>query len=274
MPKIISWNVNGIQSIVSKDIFGNKRTKMELKQLNNKTTLSNLLEKEDPDILCLQEIRCSGAFDHIPYLPNYPHVYTNYSKTKKGYSGTLIATKILAVNVYYDFSLLRDDLIDHTVNDEGRTITIEYDDYFLVNVYVPNIGVKTFDRLNFRINVWEPTFRKYVNKLQETKPVIIVGDFNCIHRDIDGYKTGLCMAGATQEEKEAFTLLLDECNLKDSFRQHGPTDRRYTWFATKTYSHGLRLDYALVSNSIDIKDANILAYIRGSDHVPILLEIE
>jgi exodeoxyribonuclease-3 len=268
MTKIVSWNVNGIQSIVSKDISGNKCAKSVL----HKSTLQNLLEKEQPDILCLQEIRCSSKFNHKPYFPGYNNIYTNYSKVRKGYSGTLTATKITPVNVFYDYSLLG-HVDDASLNSEGRMITLEFESYYLINVYVPNVGVTDFKRLDWRIQVWESTMQRYINLLQETKPTIIVGDFNCVHKAIDGYKDNLNIAGSTVQEKKAFTELLKECNLRDSFREFCPTDRRYTWFSSKSYTCGLRLDYALVSNNLKLKDANILGYIEGSDHVPIMVEI-
>jgi exodeoxyribonuclease-3 len=282
MTKIVSWNVNGIQSLVTKDFRGTKCNKTELIKAG-KNALQHFLEKENPDILCLQEIRCSNKFNHEAHLTMYGYVYINYSKIKKGYSGTLIASKTPINKIYYDYDYLNElnnqeltNIFNNypELNNEGRIITAEYNNYFLVNVYVPNCGVTNFNRLDYRVRVWDEMLRFYIKVLQNTKPVIVIGDFNCVHNNIDGYKNNLNIAGATLEEKESFSKMLNECKLRDSYRELYLTESRFSWFSSKSYNYGLRLDYALISANIKLKNANILPYINGSDHVPIVIEIE
>lgn len=277
--KIISYNVNGLQGILKKDENGNKG------KFSPSNPLNNLMSKYDPDFLCLQEIRitgkilsdgssCSDKFNHSKFI-DYPHIYTNYCTSRKGYSGTMIATKHEPINVYYNFDQLNKCPTDEGLNSEGRLITLEYDKFFLLNVYVPNSGVKNLNRLSWRIATWEKTFRKLIRKLLKTgKYVIIVGDFNVCHEQLDTcvkLKENIQFAGLMPEERSAFSKLLN-LGLTDSFRHLYPERKQYSWrFSAKTRG-GLRLDYGLVSSESIIKKSGIIEW-KGSDHVPIALKV-
>jgi exodeoxyribonuclease-3 len=266
--KIISWNVNGLQSVLKTNINGIKNTK-----INNENILNSMLIENDPDILCLQEIRCSGEFNHKLWLTNFKYQYINYCLIKKGYSGTLICSKIEPQSVKYGFGELNIE------EKEGRIITLEYNNFYLINVYVPNSGS---DRLEYRTNVWDVNIIRYILYLQEKKSVILIGDLNVVHTILDTCKpNNLISAGSTIEEKESFTKLLNETNMIDTLRYLHPQSKYYTWYPPYmrrfNFSNrlGCRLDYCLVSKLLidNIIESTILNY-DGSDHIPIIVTLK
>jgi len=262
---IISWNVNGLQGILKKDENGQKVGK----RVSN--ALSLLLDKEDPTIICLQEIKCSDKFSHSPYFPRHPYRYVNHCTCKKAYAGTLVASKIKPLHVWNNFNYLGENIVDSGLTSEGRLITLEFDTFFLINVYSPNSGVYGMKRLQWRIDVWERMMRKYICALGRTeKEIILIGDLNVIHTNLDSSYANPNVAGASVSERGAFSQLLD-LGLGDSYRLLHPTQKEYTW----TWEHGrkgYRLDYALVTAGIDVTSSEILTY-HGSDHFPIRLDI-
>lgn len=248
--KIVSWNVAGYRSAC------NKGFKESIESLN-------------PDVICLQEVKCLES--EIPFIPEGYEMYLNPAE-KKGYSGTLIFSRIKPLNVTYDMGI---DIHDH----EGRLITIEYDDFHLVNAYVPN-SKKELERLDYRMT-WEDDMLTYLKKLETKKPVILCGDLNVAHTEMDikNAKSNQRSAGFTIEERDKFTLLL-KSGFIDTFRYFHPDEIKYSWwsylFHAREKNAGWRLDYFVVSSSfIDkINDSLILNEVMGSDHCPILLDIE
>tara|TARA_B100001248_G_scaffold241598_1_gene208374 strand:+ start:46914 stop:47672 length:759 start_codon:yes stop_codon:yes gene_type:complete len=246
--KLISWNVNGLRAILKKGFH-------------------DFLEIQDPDILCLQEIKISE--DLIPRfeLP-YPHAYFNCAE-KKGYSGTAILSKEEPLKVSFDIT-------PACHQTEGRVITAEYQDFFLVNVYTPN-SQSELKRLTYREQQWDPDFRSHVQELALTKPVIICGDLNVAHQEIDlaNPKTNRNSAGFTDEERHGLSQLLD-AGFADIFREHHPDEpEHYSWWSYRANARernvGWRIDYVLVSSNIQAKVTNafILPEVHGSDHAPV-----
>lgn len=248
--KLISWNVNGLRACLTKGF-------------------SEQMLALNPDVICLQETKMQqGQAD--AGLPGY-HQYWN-SADKKGYSGTAVFTKEEPINVTYGIGI---DEHDH----EGRVITAEYPSFYLVNVYVPNSKQELL-RLSYRMQ-WEDDFRAYVNELDKVKPVIICGDLNVAHTEIDlkNPKTNTQSAGFTPDERAKMTLLL-ESGFTDSWRSLNPgVEGVYSWwsyrFQARQKNAGWRIDYFLVSNKIrdNIAGADIHCDIIGSDHCPVELEI-
>ncbi len=247
--KLISWNVNGLRACVDKGFF-------------------EFLKSENPDIMCLQETKLQP--EQAPQIQNY-YEYWN-SADKKGYSGTAIFSKNEPINVTYDLGI---DIHDH----EGRVITAEYNKFYLVTVYVPNSqdGLK---RLDYRMQ-WEDGFRAYVKKLDEIKPVIICGDMNVAHKEIDlkNPKTNRKNAGFTDEERGKMTELLG-AGFIDTYRYIYPeAEGKYSWwsyrFNARKNNAGWRIDYFIVSERFkdNIKSVDILSEVYGSDHCPVVLEI-
>lgn len=182
--KIISWNVNGLKSVLNKDSQGIKSTIAKLTKEEKHNSLSVLINDEHPDILCLQEIKCSNAFDHQVFIPDYPYQYANYSN-QKGYSGTLVASKIMPNEVRYNFEELADTIpLDDDINKllrEGRVITVYYDTFVLVNVYAPNSGINGLLRLDIRVNKWESLMRMYLTKISNNGlNIVLIGDLNVV----------------------------------------------------------------------------------------------
>ena len=248
--KLISWNVNGLRAIYKKDFEG------IFKDLN-------------ADIFCIQETKMQeGQLD--VKLDGYEK-YFNYAQ-RKGYSGTAIFTKIKPISVTFGIGI---EEHDH----EGRVITLEFENFYLVNCYTPNSGRELL-RLPYRME-WEDAFRKYLKELDKVKPVIICGDLNVAHKEIDlkNPKTNRQNAGFTDEEREKMTCLLEN-GFTDSFRKIYPDkENAYTWWSYMGHARekniGWRIDYFLVSNRLakNIKDALIFPEIMGSDHCPVGLEI-
>jgi exodeoxyribonuclease III len=248
--KIVSWNVNGIRAIAKKTFFTD-------------------LELLGPDILCLQETK---AQDHqvaetLEPLNGY-HIYSN-SAERPGYSGTAIISKIKPLNVIKGISIKEHDT-------EGRVLCLEYETFFMVNVYVPNSGSE-LKRLGYRQD-WDKAFFNYLKDLEKVKPVIVCGDFNVAHKEIDlahpkaNYNK---YAGYMQEEIDGMDRFIGG-GLADTFRRLHPNEiERYSWWSyragARSKNIGWRIDYFLVSESLmpKIKDAFILEEITGSDHCPV-----
>jgi len=252
--KIISWNVNGIRAVAKKDFFKD-------------------LEQKDPDILCLQETKAQDdqVAEVLTSLENY-EVYSN-SAEKKGYSGTAILTKLKPLSISRDIGQAEFD-------QEGRVLCLEFQDFFLVNVYVPNSG-NELKRLDYR-QEWDQAFFNYLKKLEETKPVIGCGDFNVAHRAIDlarpkpNYNKS---AGFMQEEIDGMDCYTGG-GFVDTFRHfHPETEGAYSWWSYRAGARaknvGWRIDYFLVSTSYlsSVKGASILNEVLGSDHCPVQIEL-
>lgn len=249
--KLISWNVNGIRACVEKGFL-------------------DYFKNQDADIFCLQETKLQAGQINLE-LEGY-HQYWNYAE-KKGYSGTAIFTKKEPLSVSYGIGIEKHDT-------EGRVITLEFEDFFMITVYTPNSQTE-LARLDYRME-WEEDFREYLNNLNAKKPIIVCGDLNVAHKEIDlkNPKTNRKNAGFTDEEREKFTTLLEN-GYTDTFRYFYPdvTDR-YSWwsyrFKAREKNTGWRIDYFLVSDRLQDKllGADIDSQILGSDHCPIILEIK
>lgn len=249
--KLVSWNVNGIRAALKKGFM-------------------DFFNDVDADIFCLQEIKLSeGQLDLE--LDGY-YQYWNYAE-KKGYSGTAVFTKEEPLHVSYGI-----DMEEH--DHEGRVITCEYEDFFLVTCYTPN-SQRGLTRLDYRMT-WEDDFRDYLNMLKNVKPVVLCGDLNVAHKEIDlkNPSSNKKNAGFTEEERTQFQNLLD-AGYTDSFRYLYPdAEDRYSWWSYITKARdrnaGWRIDYFVVSD--DLNDAIIEADIRddilGSDHCPVTLELD
>lgn len=252
--KIISWNINGVRAITKKDFFEDVATM-------------------NPDILCLQETKAQDdqVEEALATMTDY-HQYYN-SAERKGYSGVTILSKEEPLTVTYGI-----DVEEH--DQEGRVLCAEYENFYLVNVYVPNSGQKLV-RLDYR-KQWDEDFRKYLENLKKSKPVILCGDLNVAHRAIDlkndksNYNK---TAGYTQVEIDGMDNLLAS-GFVDSFRHFHPDEVAYTYwsyrFKARERNTGWRIDYFLVSKSLveKINKVEILSEYYGSDHCPIQLEIQ
>ena len=249
--KLISWNVNGIRACV------NKGFKDFFKEIN-------------ADIFCIQETKCQ--IDQIELeFEGYKSFWN--SAEKKGYSGTAIYTKEKPISVKYGIGIEQHDK-------EGRVITLEFKNFFMVNIYTPN-SKRGLERLEYR-QVWEDEIRKYLLDLNKIKPVIMCGDLNVAHNEIDlkNPKTNRRNAGFTDEEREKMTQLL-ESGFTDSFRYLYPDKKEaYSWWSymgrAREKNVGWRIDYFIVSKNIEnkIKEAKIHSKIMGCDHCPVELEID
>lgn len=249
--KFISWNVNGLRACVGKDFMED-------------------FEKLDADFFCLQETKLQEGQIALE-LPGY-HQYWNYAK-KKGYSGTAIFTKHEPLSVTYGLGIEEHD-------QEGRVITLEYEDFYMITVYTPN-SQNELARLDYRME-WEDAFRAYLTGLAEKKGVIVCGDMNVAHKEIDlkNPKSNRKNAGFTDEERSKMTELL-ESGFVDSFRFFYPDQEGiYSWwsyrFQARAKNAGWRIDYFLVSDAIKerMKGAKIHTDIMGSDHCPVELTWE
>ena len=249
--KLISWNVNGLRACLGKG-FG------------------DYFAAQNADFFCLQETKMQPGQAQIPAKGYHEYFY---SAEKKGYSGTAILTKHEPLSVAYGMG---SELHDH----EGRLITLEYENFYMVTVYTPN-SQRELTRLQYRL-CWEEDFRMYLKKLDEKKPVIVCGDMNVAHTesDLKNPKTNVNNAGFTPQERAAFTKLLDS-GFVDTFRHLYPdVTGAYSWwsymFNARANNAGWRIDYFLVSERIKdkIKAAEIHSDVFGSDHCPVLLEID
>ncbi|MBP2025401.1 exodeoxyribonuclease III [Peptoniphilus stercorisuis] len=249
--KFISWNVNGLRAVVKKGFVDE-------------------FNKLDADIFALQEIKLSeGQLDLE--LPGY-HMYYNYAQ-RKGYSGTAVFTKEEPLSVKYGIGIEEHD-------DEGRVITCEFDDFYFITCYTPN-SKRGLERLDYRM-VWEDAFREYLNRLDEIKPVILCGDLNVAHKEIDlaNPSTNKKSAGFTIEERSKFTELLDSGYI-DTFRYFYPEKtQEYSWWSyfakSRDRNIGWRIDYFVTSDKLKdrLVDAKIHQDIMGSDHCPVELIIK
>ncbi len=249
--KFISWNVNGIRACVQKGFV-------------------EFFQEADADIFCIQESKMQEGQLELE-LPGY-HQYWNYAK-KKGYSGTAIFTKEEPISVQYGIGIEEHD-------QEGRVITLEFEDYYFITVYTPN-SQNELARLDYRMQ-WEMDFLAYLKKLEETKPVIFCGDLNVAHKEIDlkNPKTNRKNAGFTDEERGKFSELL-QAGFIDTFRYFYPDKEQiYSWwsyrFSARAKNAGWRIDYFVVSECLKerLVDAKILTDIMGSDHCPVVLEMK
>ncbi len=248
--KLISWNVNGLRAVVKKNFM-------------------EVFHDLDADIFCLQETKLQKGQIDLD-LPGY-HQYWNDAE-KKGYSGTAVFTKKEPLSVSYGIGV---EEHDH----EGRVITLEFDDFYLVNVYTPN-SQNELARLPYRLT-WEAAFRDYLTGLDARKAVLVCGDMNVAHREIDlkNPKANVKNAGFTPEEREQFSLLLSS-GFTDTFRYFHPDVRDvYSWwsyrFRARENNAGWRIDYFLASDRLQprLQSAAIHTNITGSDHCPVELQI-
>ena len=251
MKKFISWNVNGLRACVTKGFL-------------------DFFKEVNADVFCLQETKLQeGQIDL--QLDGY-HTYWNYAE-KKGYSGTALFTMAEPVSVAYGLGIDEHDK-------EGRVITAEFEDYYLVTCYTPNSKNELL-RLDYRM-VWEDAFREYLKNLEKTKPVIVCGDLNVAHKEIDlkNPKTNRRNAGFTDEERGKMTELLDS-GFTDTYRYFYPDKEGvYSWwsyrFKAREKNAGWRIDYFLASKSLDSRlvSADIHTEVFGSDHCPVELVID
>ena len=248
--KIISWNVAGFRACLNKGF-------------------DDFFKNEKADIFCLQESKVLE--NQFSYNPEGYEMYLNPAE-KKGYSGTLIYTKIKPISVTYGINI---DEHDH----EGRVITLEFNEFYLINVYVPNVK-RDLSRLEYRMK-WEDDFKTYLKNLEKNKSVIVCGDFNVAHNEIDlkNSKANIGNAGFTYEERGKFTDLLNS-GFIDTFRYFYPSLEKYSWWSymgrAREKNIGWRIDYFIVSENIIDKVSNpvILDEIMGSDHCPIGITID
>jgi len=243
--KILSWNVNGIRACL-------------------KNGFMDFLESENPEIMCIQETKVQK--DHIQLGLNGYYQYWN-SAEKKGYAGTAVFTKIKPLNVKYGIN-------ENGSDKEGRVITLEFEEYFLVNVYTPN-SQRGLTRLECR-QKWDGNFLNYVKTLEQKKPVIFCGDLNVAHKEIDlkNPKQNVKNAGFTKEEREGFDNIV-KADFLDTFREFNAEPENYTWWSYRFHARdkniGWRIDYFCISKELRerLKDAFIMSKVMGSDHCPI-----
>ncbi len=247
--KLISWNVNGLRACMKKGF-------------------EEFFREEDADIFCVQETKLQEG--QIDFCPEGYHCYWNYAE-RKGYSGTAVFAKKEPLEVVYGIGM---DEHDH----EGRVITLEYENFYFVTVYTPN-SQSELARLSYRMQ-WEDAFRDYLKELDAHKPVIVTGDLNVAHQEIDlkNPKTNRKNAGFTDEERAKFQELLD-AGFTDTYRALYPDKVEYSWwsyrFRAREKNAGWRIDYFLISSSVRdrLADARIRTEVMGSDHCPVELDI-
>jgi exodeoxyribonuclease-3 len=249
--KLISWNVNGLRAVLKRNFL-------------------EFLDQEQPDLLCLQETKCTP--EDVEQL--WPTAYRTYwnSAQKRGYAGTAIFVKDRAVKVKPNIGVMEHD-------QEGRVLAAELDDFFLVNVYVPN-SKRDLARLPYR-QKWDKDFLAYLKQLERKKPVILCGDFNVAHTEIDltNPKANIHNHGFTAEERAGFSAFI-QAGFVDAFREFEKGGGHYTWWSVMSGARarniGWRLDYFLISRSLRprLKSARILPGVLGSDHCPVTIEIE
>lgn len=249
--KLISWNVNGLRAVMKKNFL-------------------EFLDAEQPDILCLQEIKCSA--EDVEQL--WPHHYTAFwnSAEKKGYAGTAMFVKDQPLKVAPHIGIVEHDK-------EGRVLTAELEDFFLVNVYVPN-SKRDLSRLDYR-QKWDRDFLAYLKNLEKKKPVIFCGDLNVAHTEIDlaNPKSNMQSHGFTAEERAGFTNFVN-AGFLDTFREFEKGPAHYSWWSVfsnaRARNIGWRLDYFLISKSLRprLKKAHILPKVLGSDHCPVVIELK
>lgn len=252
--RLVSWNVNGIRAVMKKDF-------------------ASSFEAMNTDVLCLQETKAQDdqVAEALNTIEGY-HIYSN-SAEKKGYSGTAILSRTKPLSVQYDMGIEEHD-------NEGRVIAAEYDGFFLVTVYTPNSGSE-LKRLSYR-QQWDADFLKYLKNLEAIKPVVVCGDLNVAHQDIDlarpkpNYNKS---AGYMQEEIDGMNNYINAAFI-DTFRHQNPETAKYSWWSYRAGARaknvGWRIDYFLVSDSLKdrIEHSDILTDVMGSDHCPVLLDLK
>ena len=251
--KIVSFNVNGLRAVLQKNFIQD-------------------FYSFDADIFSLNETKLSEVKDKFNFEPEGYNIYYTNSKIRKGYSGVCVFSKLTPLNIWYG-------LKDHKYDDEGRVITLEFENFYYVACYVPNSG-DGLKRLDFRME-FEDDLLDYLNSLNKLKPIIYAGDLNVAHKEIDikNPKANERNAGYTIEERNAFSRLLDN-GYTDIYRQMNPNTVKYSWwsyrFNARSNNAGWRIDYFILSNRIVDKviSTDICNEIIGSDHCPIVLEID
>lgn len=251
--KLVSWNVNGVRAAMKKDFMQS-------------------FASMDCDVLCLQETKAQDdqVLEALSAVEGY-HIFSN-SAVKKGYSGTSIITRVKPIDVSCDIGMPEHD-------QEGRVLCAEFADFYLVTVYTPNSGSE-LKRLSYR-QQWDADFLRYLNDLEQTKPVVVCGDLNAAHKDIDlarpkpNYNKS---AGYTQQEIDGINNLV-AAGFVDTFRHLHPTTEKYSWWSYRAGARerniGWRIDYFMVSSALKerIAQAEILNDIHGSDHCPVVVEL-
>ena len=248
--KIVSWNVAGFRACLNKGF-------------------DDFFKEINADIFCIQESKVLP--DQFNYLPDGYEMFLNPAE-KKGYSGTLVYTKVKPKSVTFGMGI---EEHDH----EGRIITLEFNDFYLVTEYVPN-AKRELERLDYRMT-WEDDFRSYLKFLEQSKPVVLCGDLNVAHNEIDikNPKANIGNAGFTYEERGKFSELLDS-GFIDTFRYYNPDTVKYTWWSyignARSKGIGWRIDYFVVSKGIidKVSDTKIYDDVMGSDHCPISIDID
>ena len=255
--KIISWNVNGIRAALKKGFL-------------------DFMDEYDPDIICIQETKAHKEQVELE-LDKYPYKYWN-SAEKKGYSSTAIFSKVKPLAVTNDMGIEKHD-------NEGRVITLEFENYYLITVYTPN-SKRDLSRLSYRQHEWDVDFLAFVKSLEEKKPVIFCGDLNVAHTELDLANPGSNKttksrpgnAGFTDEERASFNKIL-EAGFIDTFREYHEGNGHYSWWSymagARDRNVGWRIDYFCISSSLksSMSNAYILPQVMGSDHCPVVLEI-
>lgn len=263
--KLYSWNVNGLRAVV------------------RKKALEEFMGAAQPDVFCLQETKAKPGQAEVDY-PEYLEIWN--SAERAGYSGTAVFTKVQPLNMLagfpadiqaaYDWAPDKYGCLLH----EGRIQTLEFAQFFLVNVYVPN-SKRDLSRLGLRENLWDPALLRYLKQLETVKPVVVCGDFNAAHTPLDlaRPKDNEHNAGFTEEERQGIKNLL-MAGFVDTFRYFNPTMQRYTWWShwskCRERNIGWRIDYFFVSPSLlpYLKSAEIHEQFQGSDHCPVSIELE
>jgi exodeoxyribonuclease-3 len=247
--RIYSWNVNGVRSALGKGLAG-------------------FIADADPDVLCLQETKCESATARELGLA-FPHQHWHEAE-KKGYSGTAVLSKVAPLSVATDFPG------DHPA--EGRVVTAEFGGLFVVSAYVPN-SQRELERLDYRLR-WDADFRKYLARLSKRKAVVVCGDLNVAHAEIDlaNPATNRRNAGFTDEERASFGVLLQDHGFTDTFRaQHPALAQRYSWWSyrpgIRARNIGWRLDYCLTSDGLKYAQPEIHDQVKGSDHCPVSVRV-
>ena len=258
MTKFVSWNVNGIRAVIKKGFY-------------------EFVSDYDPDIICLQETKARPEQVELN-LPQYPFQFWNWGE-KKGYSGTAVFSKIKPLNVANGMDAIKHD-------NEGRVITLEFADYYMVNVYTPN-AKRSLARLPYRHKEWDQDFLEFVKSLEKSKAVIFCGDLNVAHTELDlaNPKTNKTTksfpgnAGFTDEEREGFDNIVN-AGFIDTFREFNKDCGHYSWWSYRTNARdrniGWRIDYFCLSPKLysGLKRAAIFPKVLGSDHAPIMMELK
>ena len=247
---LVSWNVNGVRAILQKGFL-------------------DFVERSRPDVLCLQETKAHPEQVNLP-MPGY-HAFWN-SAVRRGYSGTAVFSKKKPLFVTNGMGIEKHD-------QEGRVITLEFGDFFLVNVYTPNAG-RDLERLDYRAREWDVDFLRYVLKLQKRKPVVFCGDLNVAHKEIDlaNPASNHHNAGFTDEERAGFDRIVG-AGFVDTFREFHQEGGHYTWWSYITRARerniGWRIDYFCISPALRprLKEAAILPEVMGSDHCPVSIQL-